>query len=661
MKYNHLFEKGRIGKLVLKNRVVMPAMGTSLSGPNGEVTDHQIAYYEERAKGGTGLIIVEYTSIDYEFGKAAFNQLRIDGDRFIPGINRLAAAVQKYGAKLFVQLQHPGRETTSMVLGEGRQIVAPSPVTCAAIGEEPRELTTPEVKEIVNKFVLGAWRCKRAGVDGVELHGAHGYLINQFLSPNTNLRTDEYGGSFENRMRFVEEIIVGIKEKCGSDFPVTIRLSVDEFEEGGTTVELSKEIARYLENIGADAIHASCGNYNSMDKMVESMLFEQGWRVYLAEEMKKAVKIPVFTVGVIREPEFAENILAEGRADFIAMGRSHLADPEWAKKALEGRETEIRKCICCLNCTRAASHVSCALNVRTGRELEFKELKPVEEKRHVAVVGGGPGGMEVARVLTLKGYDVSIFEKDDKLGGQLNLVNQPKAKEKMNWMIQYHTHEMERLKVDVRLNTEASVERIKALNPYAVFLATGAKPIIPEVEGNDFSNVCDYEDVLLERKAFLNKKITVIGSGMVCYSVVSQLAAKGNEVTLVEVPTETGSKVTPHTRLMLINRLKKANVTVIEGHKVARILPNSVLIEDELSANQLELQDDHVVFSMGTQSYNPLEETYRNHFENVFVIGDAINPGSITNAIKDGFEQAYVLESLVVNKVEEKGLLETIL
>ncbi|MCM3690702.1 FAD-dependent oxidoreductase [Neobacillus niacini] len=656
MKYNHLFSKGKIGNLVLKNRVIMPAMGTNLGGPNGEVTDHQIAYYEERAKGGTGLIIVEYTSIDYEYGRSTFNQLRIDEDRFIPGIHRLATVVQKYGAKLFVQLQHSGRETTSMVLGGARQIVAPSPVTCAAIGEEPRELTNLEVKGLIDKFVMGALRCKRAGADGVELHGAHGYLINQFLSPHTNLRTDEYGGSFENRMRFVEEIVVGIKEKCGREFPVSIRLSVDEFEEGGTTIELSKEIARHLEKIGVDAIHASCGNYNSMDKMIESMMFEQGWRVYLAEAIKEVVDIPVITVGVIREPEFAEDILAEGKADFIAMGRSHLADPEWAKKAIEGREKEIRKCICCLQCTRGGSHVTCAINVRTGRELEFRELKQIEEERNVAIVGGGPGGMEAARVLTLKGYKATIFEKAHKLGGQLNLVTSPKAQEKMNWMIQYHTNEMERLNVDVRLNTEASIESIKALKPNAVYLATGAKPIIPKVDGVKNTLVCDYEDVFLQRKDFSYKKIVVVGSGMVCYSVVGQLAARGSDVVLVEVPTETGSKVTPHTRLMLINRLKKANVDIIEDHKIVRILSNSIMIEN--SEEQREIKVDHVVFSMGTESVNPLEELYSQHFDNIFVIGDAINPGSITNAIKDGFEKSYVLESLVINKIQENVLVE---
>lgn len=645
MKYRHLFEPGQIGSLVLKNRVVMPGMGTGLPSPNGEMTDHLIAYYEERAKGGTGLIITEYTSVDYELGKANENQLRIDHDRFIPGFYRLANAIHKYDAKLFVQLQHPGRETTSTTLG-GKQIVAPSPVTCAAIGEKPRELTTLEVKEIVHQFVGAAVRCQRAGADGVELHGAHGYLINQFLSPNTNLRTDEYGGSFENRMRFAEEIITGIKDACGWDFPVIIRLSIDEFDEGGMTVELSQEACRHLEKIGVDAIHASCGNYNSMNKIIESMMFEQGWRVYLAEEMKKAVSIPVITVGTIREPEFAEKILADGRADFIAMGRTHLADPEWAKKAIEGREKEIRKCINCLHCTTTGGHIKCGINVRTGRELEFRELKKIDKNRHVAVIGGGPGGMETARILSMKGYDVTIFEKDDKLGGQMNLVHHPVAKEKMNWMIDYHINEMKRLNVNVRLNTEATIEAVDSLKPYAVFLATGAKPMMPKMDGIHQEHVYDYEDVLLERKDFSNKRVTVIGSGMVCYSITGQLADQGSDVTLIEIPTATGEKVSAPTRMMLINRLKGKGVEIIGGETITAIRPESILYETKAGAIK-EHETDAVVISMGTESYNPLEEACRRHFENVFVIGDAIIPGAITHAIKDGFEKAWVLESIV--------------
>ncbi|MEH7255680.1 DegV family protein [Neobacillus niacini] len=294
MHYPNIFKEGKIGNLTLKNRIVMPPMGTNLAGPEGEVTDQLIAYYEERAKGGTGLLIVEFTCIDYEYGKGFIRQLRLDDDRFIPGIHRVANAVHNYGAKVFVQIHHAGRQSNSSLIN-GKQIVAPSTVACAAVGEEPRELTTPEVKELVNKFVQTAIRCQQAGIDGVEVHAAHGYLINQFLSPEANVRSDEYGGSFENRMRFIEEIIVGIKENCGKDYPVTVRVNVDDFTEEGIDLQLGKNICLYLEKLGVDGLHISCGTYDSMDKIIESPLFEQGWRVYLAEEIKKGIDIPVIT------------------------------------------------------------------------------------------------------------------------------------------------------------------------------------------------------------------------------------------------------------------------------------------------------------------------------------------------------------------------------
>ncbi len=650
MNYQHLFEEGRIGHVILKNRVVMPAMGTGMAGPYGEITDHQIRYYEERAKGGVGLIITEFTSIDYELGRGIVNQLRIDEDRFIPGLHRLARAVQKYGTKIFVQLHHAGRESNSLLTG-GKQIVAPSPVTCAAIGEEPRELTTSEVKEIINKFISGAFRCKVAGIDGVELHGAHGYLINQFLSPNTNLRTDEYGGTFEKRMRFLEEIITGIKKLCGKDFPVTVRLSVDEFEEGGINLQLSRKISRYLEKIGADGLHASSGNYNTMETVIESPLFEEGWKVYLAEEIKKEVTIPVITVGNIRDPRFAETILAEGKADFVAIGRGHIAEPDWVHKAAEGREKEIRMCISCLHCIHSVSNgpgmVKCSINVRAGRELEFAEVTSIDEKRRVVIVGGGPGGMEAARVLSMRGYDVTLFEKEDRLGGQLNLVTDPVYKKKMKKYVQYLCNEMEQLKVDIRLNKEVSVEEITSFNPYAVLLATGGIPLVPNIEGYALPNVCNYRDVKLENNIFHDKKVAVLGSGMVCHSTSRRLSEKGNEVILVELPTKSGSKISPATRTRLMNKLRKENVKIITDHKVNKLQSNGLSLEKIDSGEMVEIEVDQIVIAMGVQPYNPLEKSLRKAMENVFVIGDAAGYTSLGDATRGGFEKAYVLESLV--------------
>ncbi|MCB5936723.1 NAD(P)/FAD-dependent oxidoreductase [Caldibacillus thermoamylovorans] len=652
MRYQHLFQKGRIGHLRLKNRVVMPGMFTSLAGPNGELTDQQIRYYEERAKGGVGLIITEFTTIDYELGRGGANQLRIDDDRFIPGFYRLANTIHKYGAKIFVQLHHAGRESNSL-LTNGKQIVAPSSVTCAAVGEEPRALTTIEVKDLIQKFIRGAYRAKIAGLDGVELHAAHGYLINQFLSPYTNLRHDEYGGSFENRLRFLQEIIQGIKKQCGADFPVTVRLSVDEFEEGGLDVPLSQEISKYIEKIGANGIHASSGNYNTMETVIDSPLFEEGWKVYLAEEIKKVVNIPVITVGNIRHPQFADAILAEEKADFVAIGRGHIADPEWVRKVVEGREDEIRMCISCLHCAYSKGHLSCSINVRAGRELEFHKLPPIVKSKQVVIVGGGPGGMEAARVLTLRGYHVTVLEKKNRLGGQLNLVTDPIYKKKMDRYIHYLCNEMKRLAIDIRLSTEATVELIQSFAPYAVLLATGGVPYKPDIEGVDLPLVCNYRDVKLEKTFLQGKKIVVLGSGMVCHSTSRRLAEAGNKVTLIELYTKTGSRISPATRAKLMSKLKAMGVDVITDHQVKRIVKNGVIITKDPSMEPIDVEAEQVVIAMGVQPYNPLEESLKQVMGNVFVIGDAAGHTSLADATREGFETAYVLESLVSNYPKE--------
>ncbi|WP_186575971.1 oxidoreductase [Aquibacillus kalidii] len=642
MTFRHIFTESKIGGLTIKNRIVMPGMSTNLASSDGAITDSLIRYYEERAKGGTGLIITEFTTIDFAYGKGAKNQLRIDEDRFVSGFGRLAKAIHIHGAKLFVQLHHAGRESNSALI-EGKQIVAPSAVVCKAVGELPRELTTSEVKEIIQKFILGALRCKQAGVDGVELHGAHGYLINQFLSPSTNLRTDQYGGSFENRMRFLKEIVEGIKLYCGTDFPIIVRLSIDEFDDGGITIQLSKRISKYLEMIGVDGLHASAGNYNSFDKIIESPLFEQGWRVYLAEAIKNEVNIPVIAVGNIREPKFVESILAEDKADFVAIGRGHIADPEWSKKVFERREKEIRMCISCLHCVYSSTTVECSINVQAGHELEFTEWETIGKKRHVVIVGGGPGGMEAARVLALRGYQVTLFEKEARLGGQLHLVSDPVYKRKMNWYIDYLVHEMERLRIDKQLQTVASVEKILALDPYAVILATGGQPYVPEIVGNNLPHVHTYEDIKTERKLFQRSRIIVLGSGMVCHSTARRLAEQGNQVTWIEAPKKSGREISPETRLRLIKRLEDNNVEILTEHHLCEILPNCVRIEKKDSGEQTTKEADHVVFAMGVGPYNPLEADLKKCYENVFVIGDAAGHASLADATREGFQVAYNL------------------
>lgn len=349
-----------------------------------------IAFYEERAAGGCGLIITEITRVDNETGVGTPNQLNASDLLFVPRLEKLARAVHRHDSKIFLQLQHPGRQNHGRLIG-GKQIVAPSAVMSSAIGEMPRELSTEEVEELVRKFVFGAYIAKTAGIDGVEIHGAHGYLVGQFLSPLTNLRTDKYGGSLEGRMSFLNEIVLGIKKTCGAGFPVSVRIDGDEFVSGGITLDEAIQTAKHLESIGVDCINVSSGTYESSNTIIEPISYPQGWKKHLSMTIKQAVQIPVIACDVIRKPEFAESLLQEGNTDFVALGRAQLADPEWGNKAARGKEAEIRTCISCLYCIQEVMEckvIKCAVNARVGRELEFAEPTKDGAGKVVAVIGG---------------------------------------------------------------------------------------------------------------------------------------------------------------------------------------------------------------------------------------------------------------------------------
>jgi 2,4-dienoyl-CoA reductase-like NADH-dependent reductase (Old Yellow Enzyme family)/thioredoxin reductase len=646
MKYPNLFSEGKIGTLAVKNRVIMPAMGTFLSSSEGEVTGHQIAYYEERAKGGVGLIISEVTAIDYGSGKCGPVHPRVDDPKFIPMLYRLATAIHKYDAKIFMQLSHAGRQTDP-TLNEGRQAVAPSPIPCELFGQTPRELTVEEIKDLIGKYINAALICKMATMDGVELHGAHGYLINQFSSPATNRRTDDYGGSFEGRMRFAREIVEGIKNQCGRDYPVIIRLSVDEFISDGIGVEEGVKIAKYMEKCGVDAINVSCGTYDSLRTFIEPITFQQGWRVYLSEAVKKEVKIPVISVGVIREPDFAESIIKKKKTDFVALGRGLIADPQWCNKALAGKEAEIRKCISCLYCLErvgSRSHIGCAVNVRTGRELEFKELDRSGNQRKVVIVGGGPAGMEAARVLAERKFKVVLFEKEKSLGGQLNYGNKPLGKDKLNWLIQYLTHQLKKLKVDVRLGKAVTANDIKKEKPYAVYVATGSKAIMPAIEGIKGKNVCIVQDALMKGSSFKGKTVAVIGGGMTGCETAQFLSSKCGQVYLIEMLPDIATGAFFVDKIDMIQRLQEAKVTILTNHRLMKIENDSIIIHETGKMKEQKLPVDRVVLSLGGAPERQLYDRIRRAFDKVFLLGDAVSPRRIANAVQEGFEKAMLLE-----------------
>lgn len=647
MKHSHLFKEGQIGKLKIRNRIVMAPMGTLLGHADGQVSDHQIAYYAERARGGTGLIITEILAVEPQLGKAVAIQTRADDDRFIPGLGRLAAASRKFGARIFPQLHHAGSQSNSRVCG-GKQIVAPSAIASNAVGETPRALATEEVRQLVRHFIAAAVRCRIAGFDGVELHGAHGYLINQFSSPHTNRREDEYGGNFENRMRFFTEILQGIKKECGADFPVIARYSAEEFIHGGLTLEDGIAIGRHLADHGADALHVSCGTYESMPTLLEPITYEQGWRVYLAEAVKKNVDIPVVTVGVIRKPDFANDVLAGGKADFIALGRGLLADPEWPNKAATGLDAQICPCISCLHCIDrifAPNHIACAVNARTGRELEFADYPHDGDRRVVAIIGGGPAGMEAARVLALRGFRPVLYEKQNELGGELLKGCRPPKKEAIQWYRDYLAQQIKSLEIETHVAEEITPEKLKATNPYAVIIAIGAESIVPEsipgIPGDRVITALQaLEDVIPMEP---NQNIVVVGGGLTGCEIADRYASAGMRVTIIEQLSNIAPSTNQINRLGIEKRLKDADVCMLTGKRLTKVSGSTVEIEAIETGAKDTLDADWVILSIGLTPPHGRIKQWLDAFPEARIVGDAVEARRVAEAVRESFDAAWSL------------------
>ena len=512
--YEKLFSPVRIGRVEIKNRVAMTPMGVNLSAPGGGINDDIIAFYEARARGGVGLILSEICRVMDGTGAGAACQIAARDAGDLQGLGRLVETVHKYGTRMFVQLHHPGRNYALT----GEQPVSASAVELPGSGKEPRTLTVPEIEQIEQAFVNGACIAQKAGADGIELHGAHGYLINGFLSPYLNRRNDRYGGSLENRMRFLLEIVVGIRAACGKDFPLGVRLSAEEFlGDKGNELSTTCQIAAELERAGVDFLDVSSTIPDSpVPACIEPGTYDQGWKKYMAAEIKKQVKIPVISVANIKEPDVAEAILREGCCDLVGVARGHLADPAWCSKARAGKAEMISKCIGCLVCfdeIEHGRHVKCSVNPMTGREREFAHLRYNGQGKTVVVIGGGPAGFTAAMVLRERGFDPVLFDRSSRLGGTLNVADKGLGKEKITRLVDSMIAQTQASSIELRLGEEATVEKVQALSPCGVFIACGARPFIPSVPGIDGKNVVTAEDVLLGH-AELKGDCVIFGSAM---------------------------------------------------------------------------------------------------------------------------------------------------
>jgi 2,4-dienoyl-CoA reductase-like NADH-dependent reductase (Old Yellow Enzyme family)/NADPH-dependent 2,4-dienoyl-CoA reductase/sulfur reductase-like enzyme len=639
--YDKLRSPMNIGQLTIPNRVVMTAMGVFIAAPGGGVNDDIIAYYEARAKGGVGLITTEVTRITDGPGGGEPCQLAARKPSDILELQRLVDAVHKYDTKMFVQLQHPGREASPFIIGE--QPVAPSAIANPMGGAMPRELTTAECEELVQKFINAAWIVQMSGADGVELHGAHGYLINEFLSPAMNLRTDKYGGSFENRMRFLTEIIAGIRKRCGKKFPVSVRINAEEMIEGGIDLDEAVKIAVELEAAGADAINVSCYTIGC----IEPGTYKQGWKKYMAAAVKKAVKIPVIAVCNIKEPAVAEQLLEEGCCDFVGVSRGHLADPQWCNKAFSGREAEIRKCIGCLACFGEIvklKRVKCAVNPVTGREREYAHTVKNGDGRTVAVIGAGPAGIEAALTLKERGFSLVLFDDGARMGGTLNTADKGYGREKITRYVDSLIVQVEKAGVVVRLNEKATIESVKALNPCGVFVACGAEPMIPPIPGIEGENVFTAEDVLLGRTN-PKGKIAMIGSGMTGIETAEVLAGRGCHLTLVEMLPSVGPGMYETVVADVMGRIIPHDPKVLTGHRLERVRPDGVELTRLEDGEKVFVKADAVVLAIGVRPRKAIVDEFKAAFPNVRVVGDAAKGGRILEATQDAHGKAFVFET----------------
>ena len=637
--FDALFQPIRIGQMEIKNRFVMPAMGTNLANHDGTAGEALIEYYARRARGGFGLIITECTAVSPD-GTSLYNETCMYDDRFIESYRRLTDRIHQEGGKIAMQLVHHGRQGGSAYIG-GKMVSGPSAIPCPLMQEPVHEMTTEEVYAEIDHFVQAAVRVKKAGFDAVELHVASGYLIEQFLSQHSNKRTDEFGGTLHNRMRFLMEIIRGIQRCCGNGFPIIVRLCINEYMTGGIWVEEGKAVCRALEQAGVAALDITVGTYGSLPNIIGCSYFQPGYLHNYPRTIREIVHIPVMGVGRFTDPYLCNEAIESGDADLIGVGRQAMADPDFPNKVLAGDLDEICPCISCnqgcIHQLFADRHVTCVVNPFNGNET-VKKLIPAKNRKRVTVVGGGPAGLEAAWLLAQRGHKVDLYEKGKQLGGAFLVAAYPPAKTDITKMLAYYVHQCRKYGVSIHTDCEITKEKLKELVTDVIVLATGSLPFLPHIDGIHNEKLLLANDVLLGKK-FTGHKVLIAGGGLIGAETADYLCEQTRECTIVEMKDAIAPDLPAHNRPVVLKLLKQYGVEMITGAKILQLKEDGAVCEK--NGQKLELSGyDTVVLAMGTVSYNPLEEEARQLCSEVYVIGDAGKAGNVLTATQEAMDVA---------------------
>ncbi len=660
--FRKLFTPIKINRLEVRNRIAMPAFGLKYCGDDRRPGERLGAFYEARAKGGCGLIIVGGVGIDL-LGSGMMMPT-IESDDFVSDWKKLADAVHKHDARLFLQLFHAGRYQHSFLAG-GQQSVAPSAVRSRYTKEEPRPLEKEEIKEIQEKFAAAAGRSKKAGADGVEIIASAGYLICQFLSPLTNLREDEYGGDFDGRLRFGLEVIEKVREAVGSDYPVTMRISGSEFMPGGNTSKEVIEVCKAYEKAGLDAFNVTGGWHETRVPQLPSMVPRNAF-TYLASGIRREVSIPVMASNRIVEPDQAEMLLRHGNADMVCVGRAQIADPEWADKAKSNKTAEVRPCVDCLQgCMDklfTGQPVECMCNPQAGHEAERK-VSRVKKPKTVVVIGAGPAGLEAAVTAARRGHHVTVFDQADDIGGQLPLVAAPPGRQEFGRLLEYYRHQVHSLGVTLKLGKKVSMQAIRKTRPNAVLLATGSRQSAPDIPGVDRPGVVQAWDVLLD-KVELGREVVVLGGGAVGIETALFIAEQGTidgdtlkfllkheaeevdtlktlvtrgsrKVTVLEMLDKAGKDIGVSSRWVFKKELDLLGVEVITGATAKSVSDKGVAFEHE--GEEKTLPADNVVLALGGAPNTEIEDELKKAGFEYAKIGDVKEPRKIIDAVHEGF------------------------